>query len=79
MAKPQRPVAPDVEISAAVTAEELTFHRRPWTDVTHWAAPAGESASGSDRTNLPEKVDAHVRYRDIRVDFRVAAELDDPS
>ncbi|MFC5750677.1 hypothetical protein [Actinomadura rugatobispora] len=67
---------PDVEIGASVEAEELVFRREPWTRVEHWAEPAGESASGSDRVNLPGRVEARVVYRDVRVDFRVAAALE---
>ncbi|XVQ09325.1 hypothetical protein ACQP1W_43460 [Spirillospora sp. CA-255316] len=77
MGRSERPERPDVEIGASVEAEELVFHREPWTRVEHWAGPEGESASGSDRVNLPERVEARVTYRDVRVDYRVAAALDD--
>ena len=77
MAKPERPRHPDVEIGARVEADELVFHRKPWTRVEHRAEPTGESASGSDRTNVPDRVETHIVYRDIRVDFRVAAALED--
>jgi hypothetical protein len=75
MARPEHPQQPDVEISATAEAAELRFGERPEVRVRHWAEPAGESASGSDRTNLPDQVEANVTYRDIRIDFRVAAKL----
>jgi hypothetical protein len=74
--KPERPERADVEIGARVEAEELVFRREPWTRVVHWAGPEGESASGSDRVNLPERVEARVTYREVRVDWRVAAALE---
>ncbi|GAA2438421.1 hypothetical protein GCM10010191_61980 [Actinomadura vinacea] len=76
MAKPERPERPDIEIRATVQARELVFHRPPTTRIDHAAEPVGESASGSDGTNLPERVEAHVTYRNVHIDFRLAAELD---
>ncbi|MFB4313745.1 hypothetical protein [Actinomadura sp. 21ATH] len=75
MVKPERPERPDVEITASVRADELVFHEEPEVDVAHAAEPAGESASGSTRTNLPDRVRAGTVYRDVHVDFRVAAKL----
>ncbi|UBU10425.1 hypothetical protein [Nonomuraea gerenzanensis] len=79
MPKPEHPRTPDVEISASATARELRFHDRPRVSVHAQAEPAGECAWGSDRTNLPGQVEPHVTYRDIRIDFRVAAELTTPA
>jgi hypothetical protein len=78
MAKPEHPDAPDVEISACAKARELRFHEQPDVSAHQVAEPTGESASGSDRTNLPDAVTTNVTYQDIRIDFRVAAELTDP-
>jgi hypothetical protein len=33
--------------------------------------------SRSERTNLPDRVEADVRYRDVRVDYRLATRLPD--
>ncbi|TYB68778.1 hypothetical protein FXF51_09670 [Nonomuraea sp. PA05] len=78
MPRPEHPTDPDVEISASVTARELRFHARPEVSVHAEAGPGGECAWGSDRTNLPDQVEPDVTYRDIRIDFRVAAALADP-
>ncbi|MGP4097482.1 hypothetical protein [Nonomuraea sp. KM90] len=75
MARPEHPRDPDVEISASATARELRFRTPPEVTVRAEAEPAGECAWGGDRTNLPERVEAGVTYRDIRIDFRVAARL----
>lgn len=56
-------------------ADELRFDEVPDTDVRFFGEPDHESASGSDRTNLPEKVEPGVTYRDVRVDYRLASRL----
>ncbi|PZG07088.1 hypothetical protein [Nonomuraea aridisoli] len=78
MTKPDRSETPDVEISASAKATELRFDERPDVTVHRVTQPRGESVSASDRTNLPDEVTTNVSYRDIRIDFRVAAELADP-
>lgn len=75
-ARPQRPAAEaDVEVNATVVAAELTFHDGPRTRVESFAEPDGESGSGSDRYNLPDRVEPGVTYRDVRVDYRLASKL----
>lgn len=76
MARPGRPEPADVELTARVTMTELTFHERPYTHVEFFAEPGGESASGSDRVNLPDEVTENVTYRDVQVDYRLATRLD---
>ncbi|HEX4818313.1 MAG TPA: hypothetical protein VFV66_36710 [Nonomuraea sp.] len=66
---------PDVEIGASARARELRHHERPDVEVHTAAEPSGRSASISDRTNLPERVEANVTYRDVRIDFRVVGTL----
>ena len=56
-------------------ADQLRFDERPATDVRFFGEPSHESASGSDRTNLPERVEPGVTYRDVRVDYRLASRL----
>ena len=48
----------------------MTSCRReaPETRTEFTGFPAYESASGSDRGNLPERVETDVTYRDVRVD-----------
>lgn len=77
--QPEHPHDPDVEISVRGKARELRFRERPEVSVRAEAEPGGEYAWGSDRTNLPDQVEAGVTYRDIRIDFRVAAKLADPT
>jgi hypothetical protein len=67
---------PDIEIGAAVRAKRLRFHKKPETEVRFQGQPDIDSVSGSERENLPEKVEPGVTYRDIRVRWRAAAKLD---
>ncbi|MEU8357940.1 hypothetical protein AB0C27_18145 [Nonomuraea sp. NPDC048882] len=78
MPVPERPAVPDVEIRASVRARELRFRARPEVSTHAETEPAGEHASGSDRTNLPAQVAAGVTYHDIQLDFRIAARLTAP-
>ncbi|MFG2074644.1 hypothetical protein [Nonomuraea maritima] len=73
MTRADRPESPDVEITASAGARELRFEEHPDVTVERTARPTGESASGSNRTNLPDEVTTHVTYQDIHIDFRVAA------
>lgn len=76
----------DIEIGAGVKAKRLRFKRKPRTEVElHGEArtPEGDSeletASGSERRNLPEEVEPGVTYRDVRVRWRAAGRLRDPA
>jgi hypothetical protein len=73
--RPERPRKPDIEFTASVKADELRFDEVPDTDVRFFGGPEHESASGSDRENLPEQVEPGVTYRDVRVDYRLATRL----
>jgi hypothetical protein len=73
--RPSRPHPADIELLATVRADELRFDHPPETEVRFFGEPGHESASGSDRTNLPEKVEPGVTYRDVRVDYRLASRL----
>jgi hypothetical protein len=80
---------PDVEIAAAVHAKKLQFKREPETEVkVHGEsyiderladeidrAAEIETASGSERHNLPEGVEPGETYRDVRVRWRAAAKI----
>ena len=73
--KPTRPESADITFTAKVHAEQLRFHEVPESNIEFTGIPAYESASGSDRTNLPEHVEQDVTYRNVGVDYRLAAEL----
>jgi hypothetical protein len=47
----------------------------PQTRTEFTGVPAYDSASGSDRANLPERVEKDITYRDVRVDYRLAAKV----
>ena len=75
-----RPENPDIEFTADVKARELRFEEVPETEVRFTGHPERESASGTDRENLPDEVEPDVTYRDPRVRLRIASALarDDP-
>ncbi|MFL5875488.1 MAG: hypothetical protein ACJ76T_06290 [Solirubrobacteraceae bacterium] len=73
--RPRSPHSADIELLASVRADELRFDEPPETEVRFSGEPGHESASGSDRTNLPETVEAGVTYRNVRIDYRAASRL----
>jgi hypothetical protein len=73
--RPGRPQPADIEFAASLEADELRFDQPPETGVRFFGTPGHESASGSDRTNLPEKVEPGARYRDVLVHYRLASRL----
>lgn len=69
----------DTEISASVSADELTFHEVPEIRSRVWGKPEHEGTSGSERTGLPQdNVRTGVVHKDIRVDHRLASRLRAP-
>ena len=82
---PDRIDEPDVEIGARVRARELQFRDKPQTHVElHGEITERgrrrqdvETASGSERVNLPEEVEPGVTYRDVDVRWRATARLRD--
>ena len=70
---------PDVEIDATVAAWRLRFGRRPCAGVGFHGESLAESHSGSERENLPEEIESNVTYRNVRVRWRGAAWLEEPS
>ena len=70
-----RPHLADIEFLPSVQANQLRFDEQPETEVRFFGEPGHESASGSDRTNLPERVEPGVTYRDVGVDYRLASRL----
>ena len=75
--RPDRPRDPDIEFTADVKAKELRFEEVPETGVTFHGHPRRESASGTDRENLPDEVEPNVTYRDPEVRLRIASALDE--
>jgi hypothetical protein len=73
--RPSGPENADISFTAEVGARELRFHEAPETRVEFSGSPGHESASGSDRRNLPQRVRPAVMYRDVQVDYRLAAKL----
>jgi len=78
--RPERPRNPDIEFTADVKARELRFEEVPETEVRFSGSPGRESASGTDRENLPDEVEPGVTYRNPKVRLRIATALarDDP-
>jgi hypothetical protein len=73
--RPRHPRAADIELVASVEAAKLRFDESPETEVRSFGEPWDESASGSDRVNLPEKVEPDMTYRNVRVEYRLATRL----
>lgn len=68
---------PDVEIAAAVRAEEVRFECVPDVRIGAWASVPASAERTSERENLPDRVAPGVTYRDIAVRWRLAARIDD--
>ncbi len=69
---------PDIEITADVKARELRFEEAPKTEVRFPGHPERESASETERENLPDEVEPGVTYSNPKVRLRIATGLDDP-
>jgi hypothetical protein len=75
--RPDRPENPDIEFTADVKASELRFEEVPETEVRFPGHPERESASGTDRKNLPDEVEPGVTYHNPEVRLRIATALAD--
>ena len=73
--RPDKPENPDIEISAVVKARELYFDEVPETEVRFHGHPERKSVQGTQRENLPDKVEPGVTYRDPKVRLRIASAL----
>lgn len=78
--RPDKPKNADIEFTADVKARELRFEEVPDPEVRFSGHPERESASGTDRKNLPDEVEPDVTYRNPEVRLRIASALarDDP-
>ena len=65
---------PDIELSASLKADELRFETVPDVDVT-FSGDREQSHSGSERENLPDRVEPGVTYRDVRVRWHAVAHI----
>jgi hypothetical protein len=72
---PRRPENADITVTARVRARRLRFAEVPQVSTEFTETPGHESASGSDRANLPERVESDVTYHDVQVDYWLAAAL----
>ncbi|HEY7767142.1 hypothetical protein [Longimicrobium sp.] len=73
-AQPAR--APDVAISASVTARELTFQSSPRASVRLTGCALPDTVRVTERRNLPAPVQPGVVYRDVHVAVEVHAWVD---
>lgn len=72
---PKRLEHADIAFTATVRARELRFGAVPRTATKFSGTPSHDSGSGSERVNLPERVQNDVIYRDVRVDYWLASAL----
>ena len=66
---------PDVEIAAAVRADELRFDCRPRVEVTAHADWPATAEFVSERENLPDELEPGRTYRDFAVRWRASVRL----
>jgi hypothetical protein len=69
---------PDVEIAAAVRADEVRFECKPEVRVVAYADSPATAALVSERENLPGELEPGVTYRNFAVRWRLSARLADP-
>lgn len=67
----------EIVFTVTVRADELRFLQAPQASVEFTGDAGDESASGSVRTNLPDEVAVNTVYRDVHVDYAIAAKLAD--
>lgn len=77
--RPKRPSNADISIDASVRARRLRFSEVPWTRTEFSGTPGHESAAGSDRVNLPQRVEKDVTYCHVRIDYRLASAMLHPA
>ncbi|XRQ12108.1 hypothetical protein ACN3XK_14800, partial [Actinomadura welshii] len=63
----------DILFSATVKAAELRIETAPGSRVEFTADADEESASGSTRSGLPDRVRESTTYRDVQIDYAIAA------
>jgi hypothetical protein len=75
--RPRRRLAEEADIvfTATVRAERLRFEDVPETSVEFHGEPGEESGDGSRRDNMPDQVRKGEVYRNVRVEYVIAAKL----
>ena len=68
---------PDVEIAAAIRADEVRFECKPEVHVVGYADAPAVAESVSERENLPDELEPGVTYRNFAIRWRAAARLAD--
>jgi len=69
---------PDIEITAALRADELRFECKPEVHVRACADAPAVAESVSERENLPDELEPGVAYRNFAISWRAAAHIEDP-
>jgi hypothetical protein len=69
---------PDVEITAAVRADQLRFHCKPDVRVVVYSDSPALAELVSERDSLPDPLECGVTYHNVSVRWRAVAWLDDP-
>jgi hypothetical protein len=83
--EPVRGDEPDVQIGARATARKVRFRTKPQTHVELQGEviergrrqPMVETASDTERENLPEEVDPGVTYHNVHIGWQATAHLPD--
>ncbi len=70
---------PDLEIAAAVRADEVRLQCKPQIQVDVHANVPTSAEIVSNREHLPDTLEPGVTYRNFGVQWRVAAYLEDPA
>ncbi|MET8893969.1 hypothetical protein [Streptomyces albogriseolus] len=70
--------AQDITFHSTVHAERLRFTYPPRTAVRFPGTGERTSLSRSDRTNLPDRVEPDVDYRDVTVRYRLETGVREP-
>lgn len=69
---------PDVELKVSLRADEVRFECTPHVEVEAYADSPATVESHSERENLPDELEPGTTYRDVAVNWRVAARLNEP-
>ena len=69
---------PDLEIAAAVRADEVRFECKPEVHITAYSDSPATATLSSERENLPDELEPGVTYRNFAVRWGLSARLTDP-
>ncbi len=71
----KRPATEDISITAQVRTKEVSFKRKPNTETRFCGSQELDTASGTERANIPYEVQPGVEYRDVEVRLLISGEL----